>query len=352
MVESSLIAVVVTHNRLTKLRRCIRSYAKVPLDIILVVDNASTDGTAQWLQTECLRDTRIRVLRLDKNQGGAGGFQAGLRWADEQSEGRGWVLLHDDDAYPCPGTIEDFRGKQAHRCFVGFAGVAAAVLSPDGKAADVNRPILNPFRHPFYTLNRTLREARCIRDIYHVPCRDVEQHGNRYPIHAASFVGLFLNLEELPARTDWRYPNGGLFIYGDDTLYTARLHRSGHALLFDSDLRFVHATLTGYDHGIILPAWKNYYVSRNTLLVYQALSPWLGWLLYVIGICSRWLSLANYNDPVERRRVRRAMCLGVVDAVRGGFHRAHSSVLEGIERGSVKGKSRSVRHKIPGAGLK
>lgn len=51
--KNRVAAVVVTYNRLEFLKRCVNSLHKqtVPCDI-LVVDNASTDETAQWLESQ------------------------------------------------------------------------------------------------------------------------------------------------------------------------------------------------------------------------------------------------------------------------------------------------------------
>ena len=51
--KNRVAVVVVTYNRLEFLKRCVDSLHKqtVPCDI-LVVDNASTDETAQWLESQ------------------------------------------------------------------------------------------------------------------------------------------------------------------------------------------------------------------------------------------------------------------------------------------------------------
>lgn len=51
--KNRVAAVVVTYDRLEFLKRCVDSLHKqtVPCDI-LVVDNASTDETAQWLESQ------------------------------------------------------------------------------------------------------------------------------------------------------------------------------------------------------------------------------------------------------------------------------------------------------------
>ena len=69
-------AVVVTRDRLALLQQCIealRAQTRRP-DRVLVVDNASSDGTAAWLAGQA----DVETLRLEENLGGAGGFHAGL----------------------------------------------------------------------------------------------------------------------------------------------------------------------------------------------------------------------------------------------------------------------------------
>jgi glycosyltransferase involved in cell wall biosynthesis len=72
-----LVALVVTHNRQDQLRLTLTRLLADPVDAVVVVNNASTDGTAAWLAT--LTDPRLHVMALDQNHGGAGGFEQGLR---------------------------------------------------------------------------------------------------------------------------------------------------------------------------------------------------------------------------------------------------------------------------------
>jgi GT2 family glycosyltransferase len=96
-------AVVVTYNRRDLLRECLvslQAQTHVP-DTILVVNNASTDGTAQMLSAEF---AQLEVLTLAENVGGAGGFHAGMKWAYEQ--GYDWLWLMDDDGRAAPDCLE------------------------------------------------------------------------------------------------------------------------------------------------------------------------------------------------------------------------------------------------------
>ena len=107
-------AVVVTYNRKELLKRCLdgvlnQSY---PVSHILVVDNASTDGTQAMLAQDY---PQLEVLNLPDNMGGAGGFHAGFKRAAEIDCNLIWVM--DDDALPsegaCKALADFYDGKNA-----------------------------------------------------------------------------------------------------------------------------------------------------------------------------------------------------------------------------------------------
>lgn len=72
-----------------------------PHDEVIVVDNGSTDGTADHLAA---RWPRITLVRRAQNEGFAGGVEAGLRAA-----GAPWVLTLNNDAWPEPGALARLR---------------------------------------------------------------------------------------------------------------------------------------------------------------------------------------------------------------------------------------------------
>ncbi len=69
---NSVAAVILTHNRLSLLKRCVAAVRAQtrPLDAIIVVDNASTDGTREWLAQE----SDLKVITAQANLGGPAGF--------------------------------------------------------------------------------------------------------------------------------------------------------------------------------------------------------------------------------------------------------------------------------------
>ncbi|MGI6285995.1 glycosyltransferase family 2 protein [Neomoorella humiferrea] len=100
--KESVCAVVVTYNRKDLLRRCLQAlFSQIrQADEILVVNNASNDGTKDMLEFEF---PNVKVLNLSENIGGSGGFYKGIKWAYEQ--GYDWIWIMDDDGKPLSNTL-------------------------------------------------------------------------------------------------------------------------------------------------------------------------------------------------------------------------------------------------------
>jgi rhamnopyranosyl-N-acetylglucosaminyl-diphospho-decaprenol beta-1,3/1,4-galactofuranosyltransferase len=94
-----IVAVVVTYNRLPLLQRLVARLGEVAeLDEVLVLDNASTDGTGSWLL-----GAPVASRTLPTNTGGAGGFHDGLAWALERGADLVWLM--DDDGLPATDSL-------------------------------------------------------------------------------------------------------------------------------------------------------------------------------------------------------------------------------------------------------
>lgn len=104
--HGSVAAVVVTYNRRDYLARLLPSLLEStrPLDTIYVVDNASTDGTLDWLAETYGANPVVVPVPLETNSGGAGGFHAGVVRAFR--DGHDWFWLMDDDVTAIPDGLE------------------------------------------------------------------------------------------------------------------------------------------------------------------------------------------------------------------------------------------------------
>jgi GT2 family glycosyltransferase len=156
--------------------------------------------------------------------------------------------------------------------------VAAAVYYPDGEICEMNRPSRNPFADPRAFLRTALRGRRG----FHL--KAVDYSGPIIPVDVTSFVGFFISAGAVERVG---YPDGRLFVYGEDGLYTLALSQSGGRILFAPDLRFDHDCRSIQD-GRFRPLWKVYYYHRNLLMLYRrAAGPWFWPAMAVIG--PRWL---------------------------------------------------------------
>ena len=310
-----LVAVVVTYNRLEQLKTTVaRLLSAAPRDLmhLLVVDNASSDGTAAWLAEQT--DERLVVRRSEANIGGAGGFELGMRvamaeWSPD------WVLLMDDDARPYPDALRRFHAEDRS----GYEAWSAAAYHPDGRICDMNRPWINPFWHKRAFFRTAFGGGR---DGFHLNAADYAADAP-LPIDGASFVGLFLSRR---AVTLAGYPDGALFIYGDDVLYTLLLSKSGGRIAFDPALRFEHdfTTFEGAKQRF-RPLWKCYYHHRNLLMVYRRAA---GWLFYpiLLVVLPKW-ALKIRDHKGEKMAFAKLMLRAVRDGLRRKRDVSHDVVV-------------------------
>ncbi len=309
-----LVAVVVTHNRLEQLQKTVMRLLDCPADelaAVLVVDNASTDGSADWLSG--LEAPHLSVIASPNNLGGAGGFALGLRRAVEIFD-PDWVVVMDDDARPLAGALTAFHQTDLD----GWQAVAAAVTYPDGRICEINRPARNPFRG----LRAFARFALAGREAVHLDLAAFGADPQR--VDWASFVGLFLSRT---AITQAGYPDPRYFIYSDDVQYTLDLTEQGGALGFFPSIRFEHdcASLTDGSARRLTPLWKTYYYHRNQILLYRRLAGAWFWLLIPFFLL-KWLLKLRHHTGV-RRAFLRLYLWAVQDGLTGRFDRPRDQIF-------------------------
>jgi GT2 family glycosyltransferase len=189
--------VVVSHNRVDLLRRCLESIGKSEgherLQVI-VVDNGSTDGSAQ-LDDEF---PNVQWIRLPKNFGLTKAWNLGWRAADAE-----YVFFLHDDTEVEPGTV--LRLAEALDANQDAAAVCPLLVDTEGRAA----PQLG-------TLPPTGRwEPAPVSD---------EPSAVEYPRGAALMVRVFLI--KAIRQIDERYGQ-----HGGDADLAAQIRRAGKKIL-------------------------------------------------------------------------------------------------------------------------
>lgn len=287
--EHHVAAVIVTYNRRALLEQCLQRVAaqtRAP-DTVLVVDNASDDGTPAMLATHA----GIEVMQLGENLGGAGGFHAGLRAAVQR--GHTWSWLMDDDTLPEADALEALLA--AARAASAIAGAAAPLVLAsrvewtDGTLHPMNRP----WPKPDGPASQAVDAARL----------------GLMPLRAASFVSVLIHRD---AVLQHGLPHAEYFIYNDDLEYTARILRRGSGYWVPASLA-IHAT--GIP-GMPMDAGRErfFFDVRNRVLMLRGGS-W-SWrekplLVHHLLFSLRSYLRANRFSPVALITVGRALLAGI-----------------------------------------
>ncbi|HEY9900170.1 MAG TPA: glycosyltransferase [Pantanalinema sp.] len=108
VIPGSCSLVVVSYNSQRTLDDCLTHALRTmaPDDELIVVDNASQDGTAGWLQAQAERDPRLRIVLSPSNLGFSAGSNAGLRIGKGE-----FSILLNPDTVVTPGWLERLRSR-------------------------------------------------------------------------------------------------------------------------------------------------------------------------------------------------------------------------------------------------
>jgi len=283
-------AVIVTYNRCAKLQKALDIYMASKVSDIIVVNNASTDGTDDFLRT--LADPRIHLLSLPENSGGAGGFHEGMKYAHTTLNDYDWILVQDDDAYPDIDALNRFINSAEPR---DMDAIISAVYYPEGGLCEMNRPGFLPFKDLKQSL-ATLRKGNSgfhIDSSYYLDKRSCS-------VDFASFVGLFISKRIVEKMG---FPDKDWFIYGDDLDYTTNFTRAGFQMIFDPKLVFYHDCQSlnagNVNQKTYSSLWRAYFMYRNGVIIYKKLAGNLFFLVFLYKLLSWILASKAYEDKMK-----------------------------------------------------
>lgn len=270
---ATVAVIVVTYNRQQLLLECLDALLGQhrPPDKVILIDNASNDGTAESLQAAgYLADPRIAYTRLTENTGGAGGFHAGMQQG--LADGYDWLWVMDDDTAPAPDALAKLLGFQQQHPQV--QALASLPVSPDQRVQYRHRGWIKPCQ----LSNRV---------IVPITAADVAQEYR--VIGHCSFVGLMVSAR---VAQQTGLPRKDFFIHYDDYEYCARLAKYGEIYLVPAsviihkeerlDSTELKTSWLGTSPRIpFARLWLRYYPLRNLIFLKKNQCSW--WVAFLYG---------------------------------------------------------------------
>ncbi|MGX3067252.1 glycosyltransferase family 2 protein [Ursidibacter arcticus] len=214
---NSICAVVVTYNRKELLLNCLNALQSqtYPLDHIVVVNNASSDGTIDFLNENgwCNND-HLTIINLPENQGGAGGFYAGIEFAYQRNFDYIWLM--DDDGQPSKNSL-------------------SALIPYINTDVYIGPLVLNINNSDELTFTLRLPKSSTILSTID----DVNKNtiSNIIPDIVMPFNGILFSREMV---SKIGLPKKEYFIWGDDMEYTWRAKKEGYKIFTVVESIFFH----------------------------------------------------------------------------------------------------------------
>lgn len=295
IMEADYAVVVVTYNRLELLKECLAQVESqtIPAKKVIVVNNASTDGTEQYLRDYKEKNVRYRIIACAENLGGAGGFEKGIELA--VAERVDCILMIDDDAVLENDYMEKImRARLEHPDFQAFAGTVLTAGRIDTfHRRNISRP--------------GLRLKNCPEN-----CYTGLSGGQPFACDIASFCGMVVD-RALVRKAG--LPCSEYFIWFDDTEYSMRINRYTRFLVIP-DAKLNHKTVSdGSRHPHRRYDWREYYGIRNRILCVKKHGNVLdravnGADMFCHIVFRNWLfgvvNMDDYDWAYEKRLVREA----------------------------------------------
>lgn len=192
---NSIAAIIVTYNRRALLNENIHALENQTaknLDL-LIIDNASTDGTEEMVKELAETFTNINYFNTGANLGGAGGFQYGIKKAVELKYDYLWIM--DDDCIPTETALQELLNA-ASFLDNNFGFLSSQVLWKDNSICKMNIPRETVFKN----------------------LTDFSE--NLKKVEMASFVSLFVKRETIE---ELGLPIKEFFVWTDDWEFTRRI---------------------------------------------------------------------------------------------------------------------------------
>lgn len=206
-IQNETIALVVTYNRKILLKECLYNLLNINSLKVVVLDNASTDGTSELFKLDGYQT--IDYIRREDNGGGAAGFYYGIQYIIDKYDEYKYIWLMDDDTMVSSESLYAFQ-KDIYKLNGDFSFLASSIFGVSGEPMNV--PVVSNHHAP-----------NGYKDWY------AKLSLGLVSIESATFVSVLIPIRYIRKIG---LPVKSYFIWGDDTEYTTRLVRKfGNAYL-------------------------------------------------------------------------------------------------------------------------
>jgi GT2 family glycosyltransferase len=294
------------------------SFPSQQLDV-LVIDNASNDGTVEAIKNQFSDD--IKIIQNSENIGGTGGFNTGLAWAFEQEDNHyDYLWLLDNDVVVHNNALSELVTLLDNTPDAAVAGSTMMQLdypwriNEMGAFVDKGRGSLIFNRH-FEELPSW--QGKPFNELLTGSSDLSQQLSNCQPYLDVDYVAA----ASLLIRADVAKKSGlwmDFFIHFDDVEWCLRIAEAGHRILVSAKSLIWHVSAIEK-----VPSWILYYDNRN--------------ILYLLDQHADKVSVKNAINWTTKKALYYSI-LGKQDLAE-----LHISAIEDYHQG-IKGK-KEIQHK-------
>ena len=274
-ISRTVCAIMVTYNRLDTLKTALSHIFEQAVQpaVLIVVDNNSSDGTKEYLNT--INNTKnIHCLFLGANIGAGGGYHYAMNYALENGLATEYFWMIEDDTYYDKNTLGEliYTIETSGYDMISFKGFTTGFGGS----------------------------------------KIVFTHDSLRPVTSVLLDGSLIKTDIIKKIGP---PKKEYFMMCDDYEFSLRLKRNGYrvALIPNRSVNYLH--LGGDGKFTRSTLWRGYYTARNHLLILREYFSFVGLLSYSHKQI-KYLTAAALYAPDRSRRIKLRL-LGIWHGIRG-----------------------------------
>lgn len=306
---SKIASVIVTYNNSDNIEKLLDSLLtqSKPIEEIIVVDNASSDGTPQMVKK---RFPKVTLLANASNTGVGGGYAQGMEYAYQK--GYEWIWLLDGDSLPQTSALEE------------LAKAFTSLRSLHPKIGILASSPVNP-------LTGIRWDGFLWRDRFKRFLKEIPYSNKPSSVDSVISSGSLVNREVIK---DVGLPRVDFFMDFVDNEYNFRVRKKGYEIIYVPNsviyhdigtprppqpriARVITCFIKKNDPGSIHPPWRYYYMMRNELYTFwHEFRDYKALFYFMLVVIFRVAQLYLSNSEKKAQTVK-YIIMGIRDGFKG-----------------------------------